>query len=419
MIKTLSNCRLCTGNFFEKTLKLKSTPPANELYPTKDSAKKAEKFPLEVVMCQKCRHVQLKHIVSPKRLFDEYIYKSGTSKFFNEHFDSLASKIASEFPVNNYVLEVGSNDGVLLTSLNKRGIKSIGIEPSEYLAKECINRNLNVYNSYLDETTVVKITQSHGKASIVLGNNVFAHIEDMKGAFKNVFEILEDSGIFIFEVAHFKYILTDGLFDTIYHEHMSYHTATALESFATASGFKIFRIEEISSHGGSLRFYLSKNHDKLKEPSVELIKNDELKLGLNQVEALSLIEDKIKETKESAARMIKEIGLGDNTVFVGYGAPAKVVTFLAQMELEEINLIGVIEDNVEKQNRFLPGSGFAIKSLEEMKKLISVNESNEVCLNFLIFPWNLKKEIVEKLSKWVPKNSNAVVFFPKVEKVEI
>ena len=419
MIKTLPNCRLCTGNFFEKTLKLKSTPPANELYPTKDSATKAEKFPLEVVMCQKCRHVQLKHIVSPKRLFDEYIYKSGTSKFFNEHFDNLASKIASEFPVNNYVLEVGSNDGVLLTSLNKRGIKSIGIEPSEYLAKECINRNLNVYNSYLDETTVVKITQSHGKASIVLGNNVFAHIEDMKGAFKNVFEILEDSGIFIFEVAHFKYILTDGLFDTIYHEHMSYHTATALESFATASGFKIFRIEEISSHGGSLRFYLSKNHDKLKEPSVELIKNDELKLGLNQVEALSLIEDKIKETKESAARMIKDIGLGDNTVFVGYGAPAKVVTFLAQMELEEINLIGVIEDNVEKQNRFLPGSGFAIKSLEEMKKLISVNESNEVCLNFLIFPWNLKKEIVEKLSKWVPKNSNAVVFFPKVEKVEI
>ncbi|GBL33201.1 C-methyltransferase NovU [Actinomycetota bacterium] len=327
MIKTLSNCRLCTGNFFEKTLKLKSTPPANELYPTKDSAKKAEKFPLEVVMCQKCRHVQLKHIVSPKRLFDEYVYKSGTSKFFNEHFDRLASKIASEFPINNYVLEVGSNDGVLLTSLNKRGIKSIGIEPSEYLAKECINRNLNVYNSYLDEATVVKITQSHGKASIVLGNNVFAHIEDMKGAFKNVFEILEDSGIFIFEVAHFKYILTDGLFDTIYHEHMSYHTATALESFATTSGFKIFRIEEISSHGGSLRFYLSKNHDKLKEPSVELIKNDELKLGLNQVETLSLIEDKIKETKESTARMIKDIGLGDNTVFVGYGAPAKVVTF--------------------------------------------------------------------------------------------
>jgi SAM-dependent methyltransferase len=419
MIKTLTNCRLCTGEFFEKTLKLKSTPPANELYPTQESAKGAEKFPLEVVMCQKCRHVQLKHIVSPKRLFDDYVYKSGTSKFFNEHFDKLASKILSEFPVNSYVLEIGSNDGILLTSLNKRGIKSIGIEPSEYLAKECINRNLNVYNAYLDEKTVGQITQSHGKASIVLGNNVFAHIEDMKTAFNNVFEILEDSGIFIFEVAHFKYILTDGLFDTIYHEHMSYHTAIALEGFAIASGFKLFRIEEISSHGGSLRFYLSKNHDKLEEPSVEQIKNDELNLGLNKVEVLTLIEDKIKETKESASLMLKDIGRGDNQVFIGYGAPAKVVTFLAQMELEDINLIGIIEDNKDKQNRFLPSSGFSIKSLEEIQKLTSMNKSNELCISFLIFPWNLKKEIIEKLSKWVPKNSNAVVFFPKVEKVQI
>jgi len=419
MIKTLTNCRLCTGEFFEKTLKLKSTPPANELYPTQESAKAAEKFPLEVVMCQKCRHVQLKHIVSPKRLFDDYVYKSGTSKFFNEHFDKLASKILSEFPVNSYVLEIGSNDGILLASLNKRGLKSSGIEPSEYLAKECINRNLNVYNAYLDEKTVEKITQSHGKASIVLGNNVFAHIEDMKTAFNNVFEILEDSGIFIFEVAHFKYILTDGLFDTIYHEHISYHTAIALEGFAIASGFKLFRIEEISSHGGSLRFYLSKNDDKLEEPSVEQIKNDELNLGLNKVEVLTLIEDKIKETKESASLMLKNIGSGDNKVFVGYGAPAKVVTFLAQMELEDINLIGIIEDNKDKQNRFLPGSGFSIKSLEEIQKLTSMHNSNELCISFLIFPWNLKKEIIEKLSKWVPKNSNAVVFFPKVEKVEI
>mgnify|MGYP000029097684 CR=1 FL=1 len=142
-------------------------------------------------------------------------------------------------------------------------------------------------------------------------------------------------------------------------------------------------------------------------------------LGLNKVEALTLIEDKIKETKEAASLMLKNIGNGDNKVFVGYGAPAKVVTFLAQMELEDINLIGIIEDNKDKQNRFLPGSGFSIKSLEEIQKLTSMNKSNELCISFLIFPWNLKKEIIEKLSKWVPKNSNAVVFFPKVEKVEI
>ena len=419
MFRTLNNCRLCSGEFFQKTLKLKSTPPANELYATREGAKTAEKFPLEVVMCQECRHVQLKHIVNPKRLFDDYIYKSGTSRFFNDHFDNLASVLVSEFKVDNYVLEVGSNDGILLAALAKRGIKSIGIEPSDFLAKECIKNNLNVYNSYLDQNVVNEIIKSHGQASIVLGNNVFAHIDDMKTAFKNVFELLDDLGIFIFEVAYFKYILIDGLFDTIYHEHMSYHTATALEKFALETGFKLFRIEEISSHGGSLRFYLSKDQSRPIDQSVEKIKKEEINLGLNEVDVLSLIEEKIKKTKAGADIMLKEIRLKPNEVFVGYGAPAKVVTFLAQMEMEDMDLIGIVEDNFDKQSKFLPGSGFAINSLEEIKKSIRKNGTKDLCINFLIFPWNLKSEIIEKLGKWVPRNSNAVVFFPSVEKVKI
>lgn len=419
MFRTLTNCRLCSGEFFQKTLRLKSTPPANELYKSKDEARAAEKFPLEVVMCQKCRHVQLKQIVSPKRLFDDYVYKSGTSRFFNDHFEKLASTLVAEFKVDNYVLEVGSNDGILLASLAKRGIKSIGIEPSSFLAKECVNNNLNVYNSYLDSKVVAEIIQSHGHASIVLGNNVFAHIDDMRTAFKNVFDLLGNSGVFIFEVAHFKYILMDGLFDTIYHEHMSYHTAIALEKFALETGFKLFRIEEIPSHGGSLRFYLSKDKDQLIDQSVEKIINEEVNLGLNEVEVLSLIEEKINNTKLATDIMLKEIGVTPNEVFVGYGAPAKVVTFLAQMDMEDMDLIGIIEDNIDKQSKYLPGSGFAINSLEEIQRSIIKNGSKELCINFLIFPWNLKSEIIEKLGKWAPKNSNAVVFFPSVEKVKI
>jgi SAM-dependent methyltransferase len=419
MFRTLTNCRLCSGEFFQKTLRLKSTPPANELYNSKDEARAAEKFPLEVVMCQKCRHVQLKQIVSPKRLFDDYVYKSGTSRFFNDHFDNLASTLVAEFKVDNYVLEVGSNDGILLASLAKRGIKSIGIEPSSFLAKECVNNNLNVYNSYLDSKVVAEIIQSHGHASIVLGNNVFAHIDDMRTAFKNVFDLLGNSGVFIFEVAHFKYILMDGLFDTIYHEHMSYHTAIALEKFALETGFKLFRIEEIPSHGGSLRFYLSKDKDQLIDQSVEKTIKEEVSLGLNEVEVLSSIEGKIKNTKLAADIMLKEISMKSNALFVGYGAPAKVVTFLAQMDMEDMDLIGIIEDNIDKQSKYLPGSGFAINSLEEIQRSIIKNGSKELCINFLIFPWNLKSEIIEKLGKWAPKNSNAVVFFPSVEKVKI
>ena len=371
-------------------------------------------------MCTKCKHVQLKHIVNPKRLFDDYVYKSGTSNFFINHFDKLADLIFSKYPVNSYVLEVGSNDGILLSSLIKRNIKAVGVEPSEYLAQECIANNQVVYNSYFDQKTVNEILSTHGKASIVIGNNVFAHIEDLKEAFKNVSMMLDSDGLFIFEVAHFKYILTDGIFDTIYHEHMSYHTAISMENFCKDFGFKMINIEKIHSHGGSLRFFLSKDEKILPDRSVQETIEEEKVLLLDSEKVLELIEEKINVIKLSVSKVMNDFKAKSNSKFFGYGAPAKVVTFLAQMGLEDIDLIGVIDDNLSKQNKYLPGSGFEIKSIEQIKQIIFKDEvSRDFGVICFIFPWNLKAEIVQKLHSWVPNNSNAVVFFPTVEKVEI
>ena len=134
MITVLENCRLCESEFYKKSLKLIDTPLANELYKSKDLAKKADRFPLELVMCESCRHVQLRHIVDPKRLFDNYVYKSGTSSFFRKHFKDLANSIAIKYKEKNgYVLEVGSNDGILLDELTSHGIRCIGVEPSSNL----------------------------------------------------------------------------------------------------------------------------------------------------------------------------------------------------------------------------------------------------------------------------------------------
>ena len=420
MFKTLDKCRLCSGPFYQQTLKLKDTPPANELYPTREQARAADKFPLEVVMCTECKHAQLKHIVNPKRLFDDYIYKSGTSSFFKQHFDKLAEQIVSNFPIQSYVLEIGSNDGILLRSLEDRAIKSIGVEPSTFLAKECISSNQIVYNSYFNQEVVSEILTNHGQASIVVGNNVFAHIEDLKEAFKNVANVLNPTGMFIFEVAHFKYIFTNGIFDTIYHEHMSYHTAFSMEKFAKNFGFKVVNIEEIPSHGGSLRFFLSKDENMTVHPSVQEIVKEEIALGLNNEKILGLIEEKINSIKSSVIQIIGELISNTSIKFFGYGAPAKVVTFLAQMELEDLDLIGVIDDNLSKQGKYLPGSGFKVSSAEEVKKiLLSSDKTHTNGSTCLIFPWNLKSEILKKLKEWVPSNSNAVLFFPTVEKVEI
>jgi predicted TPR repeat methyltransferase len=420
MFKTLDKCRLCSGPFYQKTLKLKDTPPANELYVTREQARAAEKFPLEVVMCTECKHVQLKHIVNPKRLFDDYVYKSGTSSFFKQHFDKLAEQIISKFSIQSYVLEIGSNDGILLRSFENREVKSIGVEPSTFLANECISSNQTVYNSYFDQQLVSEILSNHGRASIVVGNNVFAHIEDLNEAFKNVANVLNPTGMFIFEVAHFKYIYTIGIFDTIYHEHMSYHTAFSMEKFARNFGFKIVNIEEISSHGGSLRFFLSKDPNMKVDSSVNEIIKDEVALGLNTEKALELIEEKIKSIKLSVSQIIGNLLSSEDMKFFGYGAPAKVVTFLAQMDLENLDLIGVIDDNLSKQGKYLPGSGFKVSSVEEVKQDLmgsdKININSSTCL---IFPWNLKSEIIKKLKEWAPTHSNAVSFFPTVEKVNI
>ena len=420
LFKTLDNCRLCHGKFFPRTLKLKETCAANELYPSQESAKKATKFPLEVVMCSECKHVQLLHIVNPQRLFDDYVYKSGTSNFFVKHFEELAKLVASEYPISSYVLEVGSNDGTLLTALKRRGIKTIGLEPSEKLVNECNSSGLDVIQAYLDYPNVSKLLTEYGQASIVIGNNVFAHIEDMREAFSNVFDVLSESGIFIFEVAHFKNILSDGIFDTIYHEHMSYHTVLALQPFAKEFGFKITKVQKISPHGGSLRFFLSKNLNAESDVSVKEIITEEMSLGLDQEEVLGLIEDRIKNLRKSIGGLIKDEKESTSNILFGYGAPAKVVTFLAQMELEELDLIGIIDDNQDKQNKYLPGTGFPIKSTSEMKSALSSQEKNEgIEVACLIFPWNLNVEILEKLRVWLPKKSKVIWFFPQPQKVEL
>lgn len=420
LYKTIHNCRLCTGEFFPKTLKLKETCAANELYPSQESAKKAAKFPLEVVMCSSCKHVQLLHIVNPQRLFNDYVYKSGTSNFFVNHFEELAKLVASEYPISNYVLEVGSNDGTLLMALKRNKIKAIGLEPSEKLAGECNTSGLDVIQAYLDKSIVSKLLNTQGQASIVIGNNVFAHIEDMREAFSNVFDILSENGIFIFEVAHFKNILSDGIFDTIYHEHMSYHTVLALKPFAKEFGFKITKIQKISPHGGSLRFFLSKNLNTESDSSVEEIIDEEISLGLDQEEVLGLIEDRIKNLRESIGGMVRDKKESTPSILFGYGAPAKVVTFLAQMELEELDLIGIVDDNQDKQNKYLPGTGFPIKSTSEMKSALSHQEAAENTeITCLIFPWNLSVEILEKLRVWLPKKSKVIWFFPKPQKVEL
>jgi SAM-dependent methyltransferase len=415
--KTLDVCRICGGSFSEDSLELSKTGLANELFLDQKSAMNAERFPLTVVMCEDCKHFQLKHIVNPKRLFSDYIYRTGMSTFFQSHFESLAERIVEMF---NYklpkVFEVGSNDGLLLYSLKAKGIVAYGLEPSKALVDECNSRGLNVIHGFLDSETVTNAKSRWGNFDVVVGNNVFAHIDDLYSSFLNVNELLVNNGLFIFEVADFLQIRKKGIFDSIYHEHMSYHTLSGLEFLAKRTKFTIVDFEYVNSHGGSFRFILKKGGSHAQRKTVQERRFYEVKEGLTSASVLLHIRKMIDSQKREVAQFLDTSDKFD--ILIGYGAPAKAVTFMSEMGLNHIGIKGVIDDNVWKQKKYLPVSGIQIISKEDAMYILN-QQSKRTGVNFLVFPWNLSSELLVKLKQWVPKKSKAICFFPSLEVIKL
>lgn len=415
--KTLTACRICGGSFSEENLVLTPTGLANELYIDRLQAISAERFPLEVVMCEDCKHFQLRHIVNAKRLFSDYIYRSGTSTFFQTHFESLADRILKLLEIKTpKILEVGSNDGLLLSSLKERGINAVGIEPSKALVDECNKQGLKVIHGFLNSEIVEIAKTQWGTFDVVVGNNVFAHIDDLYAAFLDVYNLLESNGFFIFEVADFLQIKKKGIFDSIYHEHMSYHTLTGLEDLAKRTNFTISNFDYVDSHGGSFRFILQKGNNRRRSQTVENRLQQEKHEGLSSASILTEI-NKLISSKKLKVQIFLE-SMVETEICFGYGAPAKAVTFITEMGLHNIDLKGIVDDNVWKQGKYLPVSGIQILSKDDALGML--NQSiNQTATNFLVFPWNLGPDLLTKLRTWAPKNSKFIRFFPDLEAIKL
>ena len=410
--RELQACRICSGRFAKDSLPLVATPLANELYESREAALMAQIFPLEVVICEICKHVQLKHIVSPRRLFDNYVYRSGTSFFFQNHFASLAAFISRNISTKRgIVVEVGSNDGCLLEELQKQNLVAVGVEPSEKLVAHSRTSGLNVKHGYLDDETVAAIIEEYGLADVVVGNNVFAHIDDMVSAFQKVCNLLKSEGLFVFEVADFAKLIENGIFDTIYHEHMSYHTATGLLRLLELSNLKAVDVFEIEPHGGSLRFVVARADSSIKvNARVDERLDYESRMEVDKANVFSKINKDIQKRKEELRKLLSR---AERNQLIGYGAPAKLVTFSYQMGLEDYQIKYVVDDNELKQGHYIPGLGYEVVSAAKINDLI-IGELKSSGLSILLFPWNLSKEILEKVKSWAPKGTLIVRAFPEV-----
>ena len=375
------DCRSCGNTDLKRVVSLGYQPLANNLL--KKQNEKCELYPLEMNYCSKCHNCQLSVSVDPKKMFSNYLYTSSTSKVFRNHFVNSAKKYTKELKLNkkkNYIIDIGSNDGVALKPFLDLGFKNVlGIEPAKNLAKLANKNKIKTFNGFLEIKNLKKIKKN---ADLILASNVFAHSDKLKEMAKCMFSLLGKKGTIIIEVQYLMNTLNDLTFDNIYHEHYNYWSLTSLLNFFKQFQGKIYRAEKIDTHGGSLRIYVKKGKKVKIESSVKKMLGDEEKFGIKKYKTYQEFGKKVYKIRENVIKNIKKLKTSNKTI-IGYGAPAKATTALNFFGIsKEIDFI--IEDNKLKHNKFIPGVKIPIKNKSKI-----VNKNNTL----LVLAWNFFKDI--------------------------
>ncbi|MAJ50846.1 MAG: hypothetical protein CMB82_04425 [Flammeovirgaceae bacterium] len=382
-----TNCRVCDSEELIPYLSLGLSPLANNLTTKKNNNE--DVYPLELNFCDNCSNSQLNIVVPPEKMFDEYLYLSSTTEVFQKHFSNLASKLKKDLNLNknSLVVDIGSNDGIFLSPLNELGINSIGVEPAKNIARAANSKGLKTYSEYFDRKTVNKIIKTHGKADVVSAFNVFAHNDKLKEIRDNTSLLLKNNGQFIFEVQYILRTLEDLTFDNIYHEHVNYWCLTSLQYFFKNSDMKIYKVEEIDTHGGSIRVYATKNKSKKLSPSVGRMLKKEKDFKLDKVDTYHKFAFKVEKIKKDSLAKINTL-ISEGKSIIGYGAPAKATTILNYFGLNETHFKFTIDDNKLKQGKFIPETQIQIKGSDD----IDSDRYDYV----LVLAWNFFETIVTK-----------------------
>jgi len=392
-----TECRVCGGDL-NHYLSLGLSPLANNLNNSKNVNN--ELYPLDLNFCKDCCNSQLSIAVPPKKMFNNYLYLSSTSEQFKNHFILTSKEIKKELNLNekSVVVDIGSNDGIFIEPLQKFGITAIGVEPSKNIAKIANSKGLTTYSEYFDKRTVEKIKSRYGKVDLVTGFNVFAHNDKLRDILINIENILKKDGEFVFEIQYLLRTIKDLTFDNIYHEHFNYWCLLSILNFFEDSKLKVYKVKEVDTHGGSLRVYTSLNKNKKLHKSIKQYIEIEKKNKLNQLDTYYKFSKNINKVKEKSLKEINQI-INKGEKIIGYGSPAKATTVLNYFGLNEEHFSFTIDDNLLKQNKFIPETNIQIKNIKD----INPEEYDYV----LILAWNFFDTIKEK-NKTIFKNSKFI-----------
>ncbi len=376
-------CRCCNSSKLKRVLSLGYQPLANNLVDTiKD---KIKKYPLELNVCEECFNCQLSVAIDSNELFSNYLYQSSTTQSFREHFSKAAKHYIDRFNLDkeSYIIDVGSNDGIGLKPFIELGYSNVqGIEPAKNLAELANKNGINTYHGYLNDKALNPIKNG---ADLLLASNVFAHADDLKSMAQSMKKLIKPDGKIVIEVQYLLRTIKDLTFDNIYHEHTNYWSITSLNKFLKELNLIIFDIEEINTHGGSIRVYVCQEKNVIVKKTVNNYLKLEEDFGLKKLSTYLNFGKKIEELKQNVSKNLYKLKKKYSTI-IGYGAPAKATTALNYFNIKN-EIKYVIEDNPLKHGKFIPGVNIPIFP----KK--NINETNSL---MLVLAWNFFEEIKNK-----------------------
>ena len=355
-------CRVCHSNNTKEFLNLGKQPLANKYPKNIKEIKKEKKFNLSIFFCEVCRTAQIKNIISRKLMFEEYFYLSSVNKGLRDHFNKLAKKLKKY----NFIVDIGSNDGILLEPLKKNKVKGIGIDPSFNVGKIANDRGLKTYIDFFEKRVINKIIKEHSKPDVIVASSVVTHLEDPLRFAKNSKYFLKENGILIIEIEYLYNFIKNLEYERFYFDRPFYYSANSINYIFQSFGMSLFDIELINIHGSSLRLYIKNAKVVKKTKRCKEILSKEKKF-LN-ISTLNKINKKIIKESNNLKNKLTQFKI-DGKKIIGYGAPARVSTITNFSKINSKLIDYIIDDSPIKQNKFTPGSH--IKILNKNKNIKS------------------------------------------------
>jgi len=405
------NCKFCKNNLTHEFVDLGFSPPSNAYLKASNLNEPETFFPLRIMVCEKCFLVQIDEFAKHDDIFNsEYAYFSSYSTSWLAHAKEYTQMMIARFGFNHtsQVVEIASNDGYLLQYFKEKGLQVLGIEPTANTAAVAKEKGIESVIDFFSVRLANTLSSKGITADLLLGNNVLAHVPDINDFIGGVKILLNKAGVVTFEFPHLFQLIDKNQFDTIYHEHFSYLSLIAVKQVFEHHGLELFDVEEVPTHGGSLRIFAKHTADKSKGISINVksVLDNEIKAGMTDIAFYQSFQEKAEKLKNDFILFLIQ-AKNEGKIVAGYGAAAKGNTLLNFAGIKRDLLQFVVDASPHKQNKFLPGVHIPVFSEEKIK--------TEKPDYIVILPWNLRDEISSQLSYVREWGGKFLVAVPQIE----